>query len=217
MYRFCIYLFSIMLLMNQISVLAETRTFVTRTPVYNKYHRNYNRYNKFYNKYHNRNNAYHHINKYRPAYRQNSAYHYNTTSFSDLNALERYTLNKNYSRESDLERLQRLEMEAFGAIQSGDINSRYDNVRTAILSRPKQNYRTSILRNIGNFFSGQLTGFTPSFYNDPFFSPDLGFTNTPYPSSFGNQSVTQYSGPFGSGYHINNFGTGSSAGVKILD
>ena len=81
-------------------------------------------------------------------------------------------LNRNFTRESDLERLQRLEMQAFGAVQQGDINTRYDNVRNAILSRPKNNYRTSLIRNIGNFFGGQLTGFTPSFNSsfddDPF-------------------------------------------------
>ena len=46
-------------------------------------------------------------------------------------ALEQYTLNRNFTRESDLERLQRLEMQAFGAVQQGDINTRYDNVRNA--------------------------------------------------------------------------------------
>ena len=112
-------------------------------------------------------------------------------------------------------------MQAFGAVQQGDINTRYDNVRNAILSRPKNNYRTSLIRNIGNFFGGQLTGFTPSFnssFDDaPFFSSNSSFTTTQFPSTFGSTSTTGYSSPFGKGYRVNNFGTGSSTGVHILD
>lgn len=138
------------------------------------------------------------------------------SSFSDINALEKYTLNRNYSRESDLERLQRLEMQAFGAVQSGDINTRYDNVRNAILSRPKQNYKTTFLGNLANYFSGQMTGYTPNFDNDPFFS-DSSLTRSSYPTTYGTQNIDSYSTPWGKGYRVNNYGTGSSSGVRILD
>ena len=138
------------------------------------------------------------------------------SSFSDINALEKYTLNRNFSRESDLERLQRLEMQAFGAVQNGDINTRYDNVRNAILSRPKQNYKTTFLGNLANYFSGQMTGYTPNFDSDPFFS-DSSFTRTLYPTTYGNQNFDSYSNPWGKGYRINNYSTGSSSGIKILD
>ena len=161
-------------LLNPLFVLAESRTIVTRRPVYNNrfnnrhYHRPPNRY------YNNRRPYYRPNNFYNNAYNQRRFFHPRRSSFSDLSALEQYTLNRNFTRESDLERLQRLEMQAFGAVQQGDINTRYDNVRNAILSRPKNNYRTSLIRNIGNFFGGQLTGFTPSFNSsfddDPFFS-----------------------------------------------
>ena len=109
--------------------------------------------------------------------RHNNNFIQTKSVFSDINALEKYTLNRNYNKESDLQRLQRLEMQAFGAIQSGDINSRYDNVRNAILSRPQNNYKSSLWRNIGNYFSGQMTGYTPSFdfNNDPFFSSNSNF------------------------------------------
>ena len=138
------------------------------------------------------------------------------SSFSDINALEKYTLNRNFSRESDLERLQRLEMQAFGAVQNGDINTRYDNVRNAILSRPKQNYKTTFLGNLANYFSGQMTGYTPNFDSDPFFS-DSSFTRTSYPTTYGNQNIDSYSNPWGKGYRVNNYGTGSTSGVRILD
>ena len=208
-------------LLNPLFVLAESRTIVTRRPVYNNrfnnrhYHRPPNRY------YNNRRPYYRPNNFYNNAYNQRRFFHPRRSSFPDLSALEQYTLNRNFTRESDLERLQRLEMQAFGAVQQGDINTRYDNVRNAILSRPKNNYRTSLIRNIGNFFGGQLTGFTPSFNSsfddDPFFSSNSSFTTTQFPSTFGSTSTTGYSSPFGKGYRVNNFGTGSSTGVHILD
>ena len=208
-------------LLNPLFVLAESRTIVTRRPVYNNrfnnrhYHRPPNRY------YNNRRPYYRPNNFYNNAYNQRRFFHPRRSSFSDLSALEQYTLNRNFTRESDLERLQRLEMQAFGAVQQGDINTRYDNVRNAILSRPKNNYRTSLIRNIVNFFGGQLTGFTPSFNSsfddDPFFSSNSSFTTTQFPSTFGSTSTTGYSSPFGKGYRVNNFGTGSSTGVHILD
>ncbi len=224
MYRI---IFSLILLLgilvSNISLVVEARTIVTRTPAYRSYynrpsrgfrHNNYRRpshYNNYNRLYNNRR----YYNSY-PQRRFFNRGYYTTSSLSDLGALEKYTLNKNYNRDSDLERLERLEMEAFGAIQNGDINTRYDNVRTAILSRPKQNYKTSFWRNIGNYFSGQMTGFTPSFDNDPFFS-NSSFGSTPYPTTYGNSSVSQYSSPFGSCSRINNYGTGSGCGVKILD
>ena len=139
-------------------------------------------------------------------------------SFSDLNALEKYALNRTYSRESSLERLERLETVAFGAIQSGDINTRYDIVRNAILARPQNNYKTSLLRNLGNYFGGQLTGYTPQmgFRNDPFFSTSSSTATTLYPTTYGNKSFNEYTTPFGSGYQIHNYGVGNNAGIPIL-
>ena len=90
---------------------------------------------------------------------------YKNSGFSDIQALEKYALNRTYSRDNNLARLQRLEMQAFGAVQQGDPYERYENVRSALLSRPKQNYKTSVLKNLSNYFSGQLTGYTPSFDN----------------------------------------------------
>ena len=219
--RHLISLFILILISLTIVPVSEAaRTVVTRTPCYgrNSYrHSPYYRHNyrnpKLYNQRYNRKGLY---NTYPKRRFFNNRNYFSSSSFNDLSALEKYTLDKTYSRDSDLERLERLEMQAFGALQPGDINTRYDNVRTAILSRPKQNYKTSWIRNIGNFFNGQMTGFTPTIDNDPFFSGS-SFANTPYPTTYGNSNITQFSGPFGSGYRINNYGTGSGCGVKILD
>ena len=136
--------------------------------------------------------------------------HYYPENFTDMNALEEYAFSKTYPRENFINRLQRLENQAFGAIQEGDVYNRYENVRAAILSRPKQNYKTSVLRSIGDYFSGQMTGFTPSIQNS-----NSSFSY--FPSSYGNTFESGYTNPWGSRYHVNNYGTGSYSGVRILD
>ena len=117
---------------------------------------------------------------------------------NDLNLLEEYAFNKTYKREANLERLERLEEAAFGAVQSGDYDTRYHNVKTAILSMPKNNYeKKSLLSSIGDYFSGQLTGFTP------------GFTR--------NASEQFSNGIFGGGYNNFSHDYGTNSGVHILD
>ena len=71
--------------------------------------------------------------------------HYNNPYLSrnDLNALEKYALDKTYRRENDLQRLERLENLAFGATQSGNLYSRFKNVENAILSRPQYKTKNS--------------------------------------------------------------------------
>ena len=147
--------------------------------------------------------------------------HYNNPFLSqdDLNALEKYALNKTYRRENDLQRLERLENLAFGATQVGDVYSRYKNVENAILSRPKYGTKQSVWSNIANYFAGQATGFTPNLtpYNSlgGFSSNPYAFTPNP---GYNNNSFEQYSnGIFGGGWGMtgSNFGTGSS--VRILD
>lgn len=191
--RRLIYLILLVSFLCPITTQAATRTVITRSPYY------YNPNHQYYPQ---------RFNNQLP-----SRHCHNCSTFSDINALEKYTMNRNYVRESDLARLERLEMQAFGALQSGDIHTRYDNVRNAILSRPKQNYKTSILRNIGDYFAGQMTGYTPPLgTSNPFYS------SSQFPTTYGNSSFEQFSGPFGSnGYRINNYSTGANAGVKILD
>ena len=227
MYRFLIY-FLLLVLLSPSVLTANAQTIVTRRPVYNRYN-NRNFHHNHCRNFHNNNysNRYYRkphrniINNRNNSFFNNNRRFYNTpgfsTSFSDLGMLENYTLNRNFNKESDLERLERLEMQAFGAIQSGDINSRYDNVRTAILSRPQPTrVKNSLFRTIGNFFGGQMTGFSPSFDNDPFFA-DSFFNQNQYPSTYGTQSAASYSRPFGGGSRIQNYGTGSTCGVQLLD
>ena len=141
-------------------------------------------------------------------------------SNADLDALEKYTFNRTYHRDSDLARLERLENLAFGAIQSGDLSSRYENIENIILSRPSYRNNNSVLSNIANYFVGQSTGFTPNLIPYPNQSNLGGFTANPYAftPNYNNTSFENYSnGIFGGGWGIqgNDFGTGSS--VRILD
>ena len=202
MYRVIISLM-ILGLLSPLAAQAE-RTVVTQQPYYQPY---YNSYDDPY---------------YQP--------YNNYTNFSDLGALEKYALNKTFNRESPLQRLQRLETQAFGAVQSGDLDTRYENVREAILSRPKDNFRTSLLRNLSNYLSGQMTGFTPSFgSSNPYpyatsfnpmntYSNPNAFSYNQFPTTYDNGRTMSYgNGPFKGGYTINNYGTGSSSGVRILD
>ncbi len=140
----------------------------------------------------------------------------------DLNALEKYALNKTYRRESDLERLERLENLAFGATQFGDLDRRFSNVERAILSRPKSQPQQSLLNNLANYFSGQATGFTPNLTPYPRMNNLGGFTSNPYlftpnPNYNSNRFENYSNGLFGGGWRQSghNFGTGSS--IRILD
>ena len=130
----------------------------------------------------------------------------NSSMFTDINNLEMYAMNRNFTKDSDLTRIERLETQAFGAVQQGDLSARYDNVREAILSRPKQNYKTSLFRGLKDYFSGQITGYTPQINQN-------NYNFTPYGKSSNRSFVT----PFGSGYETSNYGLRSGCGVHILD
>lgn len=153
-----------------------------------------------------------------PYYRHNNYYQYEVLP-KDLAALERYSMNKVYPKENPLSRLERLENLAFGSIQSGDIHSRYKNVETAILSRPKSNIKHNVLGNLTNYFRGQTTGITPTIY-DGFGNYMPAYDNFMHngSSGIGNSKINQYSnGIFGGGYSILNNSLGNGGSIRILD
>ena len=166
-------------------------------------------------------------NRVYPRHCRHCDYNNSYLSRNDLNALEKYSLNRTYKRDSDLARLERLENLAFGATQTGNLENRYNNVENAILSRPRYGTKNSVLGNIANFFAGTATGYTPSI-TENYYSPmmnlpaGMGFSNNGinfYPSpGYMNRNFENYSnGPFSGGWGMSehNYGTGSS--VKILD
>ena len=205
-------IFSLLFLFCLISQICYAQTNVYKRQHYNpyRYSNPYRNYSPYY--------------AYRDNYYSNGGYY--SPNFTDMSALERYALNKNYSGETELMRLQRLERLAFGAIQQGDFNRRYENVKGAILSRPQAvNGRVnnkSIWRTVGDYFGGQLTGYTPSISAHPM-NPDWDIRDayqSPFDtnSGYGNSKYVEYNNsPFSRGYQINNFGAGSSSGIRILD
>lgn len=176
----------LLLLLSLSYPVFASRTVVTRTPVY------YPHYGAYYG------------GDYVPNHKWQ-----NRSAFGDINDLERYAMNKNFTRDSDRVRLERLETLAFGAVQEGDIYTRYDNVRNAILSRPKQNYKTSVLRSINDYFNGQMTGFTPSLSQSDSYGNNSGF--------FGKSYSSGYSTPWSHGFRTSNYGTNSGTGVHLID
>ena len=185
-----------LLLIVSTPVFSATRKFVTRTPIYNQYYAPQAYYG----------------GDYMPSRRYSRRI---ASRFYDIDDLERYAFNKNFTKDGDRIRLERLETLAFGAVQEGDMNTRYDNVRNAILTRPKPNTKASLLRNLSDYLNGQMTGFTPSVSNT---AADNFFNNSyPVSSDYGKRSYTNYSSPWGNGYRTNSYGIGSGSGVHILD
>ena len=158
-------------------------------------------------------------------YPQNTPFYYNNGGpqrpkipLDELSALEKYTYNKTYTREYPLARLERLETSAFGAIQQGNLSTRFKNVENALLARENYSpnyYRTSrrnIWGNLADYFIGQPTGITPSIT-----SPYYQGYNPIYGQNYGNQRYEQFSnGIFGGGYNLMNQSLGNGSSIRIL-
>ena len=181
-------------------------------------------YNSFYPKFNQQNKI--STSHYSPARRYHrklhtpNFYYNNYLSDANLNALEKHAFNKTFGRNRQLERLERLENVAFGAIQDGDLITRYQNVEQAILSRPQYKTKQSVLSNIANYLGGQTTGFTPSLI--PYSSIDGygSFSTNPsmYSPKYSTTKFEQYSnGIFGGGWGMSNGNFGSGSSIKILD
>lgn len=153
---------------------------------------------------------------------------YPNISRNGLSKLENKIFNQDFSQNSAQRRIERLEQQVFGAEQSGNLTTRYENLVVAVKyynTNPTNNYYPNsvassglrgMMNNMGNsMIGGSMTGMTPPMgpsyngYNDPFSSLNPG-------------------GGIYRGYGVNNglrgyryqddfenFGTGT--GVKILD
>lgn len=150
----------------------------------------------------------HRINR---LYRHNNYGYRPVLSSSNLSALEKYALNRTYTREMPLNRLERLEDYAFGAVQEGDLGLRYRNVENAILSRPQTVTKKNILNNIANYFAGQATGYTPPIqYTNPY---DYGYSAYPSPMRRQEQITNSM---FSEAYNVINQNMGNGSSVRII-
>ena len=157
--------------------------------------------------------------------------YYGNISKAQLGKMEMLCFQKMYKKEPIETRIQRLETNVFGTIQSGNLNNRFKNLELAINNQQQQNqyynnqygqnnyypngygmnyngnYHQSLASNfrniIGNMFNPmRMTGFTPPVYN-PF---------NYYDANYGAQRYMQGTGF--RGFQNKNYGTGSS--VKVF-
>lgn len=136
---------------------------------------------------------------------------YPNISKNVLSDLESKVFGQKYPQNGPARRIERLEQQVFGAIQSGDLNARYDTLRMAVKAYNDNKYANNDIApatrgfgrgisigmggrgmqgmggSFGNpFMSGRMTGFTPpiGIQNDPFFDDNNNFGS----SSFGNNN-----------------------------
>src|SRR5574344_229365 len=154
------------------------------------------------------------------------------TILRDLNRLEDTFFKTRYKEDTELERINRLEFRAYGAIQSGTEEERLNKLKKTALSYRSARvvdleneyspyYQQPIYQsgngwhgffgNMGNYFNGVPTGFTPpinsGYYNNSYHNDGYDLYN--------NQSSKAYRTNYGWGYKNNNATTHS--GVTILD
>lgn len=143
-----------------------------------------------------------------------------------LTQMELKTFNRNYSNDFAENRISRLERQFFGASQNGDLENRYENLKTAVNNynsnryhrTPYNNYdfyngskltsnvgRKGFLRNLGSLLIGNY-GYPTGF------SPQINSYNN-LNSGYG--MIEDYQTNYGSYNNFSNFNTGS--GVHILD
>ena len=166
-------------------------------------------------------------------------------SRNDLTKIEAKVFNQTYPQNSPERRIERLEQQLLGAVQSGDLNTRYENIKTASKCHNSNNYSAADLQAQGTrgvwqgltqamggsmFGGGMMTGFTPPiapFNNN--YSSGYGNNNYNNYNAYSNSNTNSYASayPSGSGmYRGNRTNHGyqdsfqdysSGAGVTILD
>jgi hypothetical protein len=150
---------------------------------------------------------------------------YPNISKNTLSRIESRIFNQDFRQNTPQRRIERLENKLFGAIQSGDMDTRYNAL---ILAAKNYNYNNSnymnptsgfdwknIAGNIGNtLLGGGMTGFTPPitpYYNNSNNSYENIYNS--YPSGYG-----AYQGyRSNSGYYSNFKDYSTGTGVTILD
>ncbi len=156
---------------------------------------------------------------------------YPNISQNNLSKMEIKVFKQVFSQNNPQRRIERLEQQIFGAIQSGDLNSRYEALKIALNTYNKKIYSNNVLTSDGinqkgwrgivsnlgsSMLGGTMTGFTPPI--NPYYGNYNAYTN-PYGNGQGGiyRSYGETNGLGGYRFYNNhqNFGTGT--GVTILD
>lgn len=199
MFRKVMLSISLLLLILNFPQVCAQRTVVTRGPYYNQYNQRY-------------------INSYHSPHRRN---YYtnggnNSENFTDTSVSEGYALGRNYMANNNMVRLQRLERQIFGAVQQGDFDERFQRVREAVAIRQPQRPKKTVMRKIGDYFAGQLTGFEPSLSDEYLY--DSNNPTLDYNQGFGKSSLYSHgTSPWNQGYRVDGYGMGNSGSIRILD
>lgn len=169
---------------------------------------------------------------------------YSNISNSTLSGIEAKVLRKSYGQNNTEERIERLEQQIFGAVQSGDLEERFETLKAASQGYNRNQYAPTynqntitsgrggwknIVGNIGGMLlgggplGGTMTGFTPSLdpynSNNNYNTYNNGYNNY---NNFANLGYPSGNGLY-SGYRtnhgysdtFNNYGSGSR--VTILE
>jgi len=161
---------------------------------------------------------------------------YPNISQSVLSRIESKVFNQNFPQNSAKRRIERLEEKMFGAIQSGDLDSRYDTLKVAAKNYNnfnKEAYNPNVYnpapiqrgwKGLGGMLGGgTMTGFTPPI--TPFYN-NYGYNSSTYDTGYGYNPYTGigiggngiYRGTrTNTGYSDNFQDFSSGAGVTILD
>lgn len=151
---------------------------------------------------------------------------YPNISQNVLSKMESRVFSQNFPQNNPQHRIERLEQKVFGAVQSGDINSRYEALKIAINTYNKNVTNNDTLypnniaqggwRNIaGSLLGGSMTGFTPPI--SPYYGNNNSFVD---PFSGGHGIYRGYGANNGLGgyrYHNQYSDYGAGTGVTILD
>ena len=166
-------------------------------------------------------------------------------SINDLSKLEAKVFNQTYVKNSLEQRLERLEQELLGAVQSGDVEARYNLLKSASRNyNPVNDYPTDVstrgggwkalTRGIGSaMLGGTMTGFTPPIGSGMYNGMNSGFngynnyntTSNMFNNPYNTSAMSAYPSGYGMyrgnrsnrGYSdsFQNFSSGT--GVTILD
>lgn len=159
----------------------------------------------------------------------NQVNQYPNISSSVLSRMESKILSRTYLQSNTENRIERLEQKLFGAVQSGDLNSRYESLRTAVNNYTPNNVYPNMMPNMAtgrgwkglannlgsSIWGGSMTGFTPPI-NPLYDNYGSGGGYNSFASS--NNGYGMYQGNRSNhGYSDSYRDYGSGVGVTILD
>lgn len=159
---------------------------------------------------------------------------YPNISKNELSKMESRILGQSFSQSNAETRIERLEQQIFGAVQSGDLNSRYETLKLAAKTYNKNTIYSpdniaqatrggwkGMIGDLGNsFLGGTMTGFTPPInpYNGTYNNGYNRYNNynsyaNPYTSGYGMYKGYRTNHGYYDGFKDYSSGTG----VTILD